>query len=260
MQHIRRYKYSYQTIVRYSTDVTNHHFLLRCTPIEGENQRIIEQEINLLSPTYMNRSMDVFGNIIHYGSMINRHDLFVVASSGVVECDNYGFRDDAPKQIFLSPTPLTSCDSRMSEFCDGACSAPSAVDQAMVLAGQIFHYMDYAPNITTIHTKANESFRLRKGVCQDFAHILIAMCRRRSIYARYVAGFVVGTGQTHAWVEVYDGGVWYGVDPTYNLFITSNYVKIAHGRDATDCSVTRGLYTGIASESTEVRVVLESLF
>ncbi|MFI3288928.1 MAG: transglutaminase family protein [Rikenellaceae bacterium] len=256
---MRSYRYSYQTIVRYSSSVYNHHFLLRCTPRGDGNQRIMEQDLHLLTPTHISNSTDVFGNIIHYGSMMNRHDMFVVASSGVVECYDYRIEDSEPKQMFLAATPMTTCSRQMLEFAESVSKLGSTLDQAIALANAIYINMSYAPGVTTIETKAADSFKLRVGVCQDFAHILVALCRKRGIFARYVAGFVVGTGETHAWVEIHCNGAWYGVDPTHNLLIVNDYIKVAHGRDASDCSVTRGVHFGLAAQTTEVRVVLEPL-
>lgn len=257
---MRSYRYSYQTIVRYSSSVSHHHFLLRCTPREDGNQRIVERDINLLSSSHVTNSTDTFGNVIHYGSMVKRHDIFVIASSGIVECGDYCVEDNSPKQIYLAATSMTTCDGKMATFVDRLETKGNPLDQAIAVADAIYHYMSYAPGVTNTETRAADSFRLGVGVCQDFAHILIAMCRRLGIYARYAAGFVVGTGETHAWVEVYENGVWYGIDPTNNLFIVNDYIKVAHGRDAADCSVSRGVHRGIANQNTEVRVTLEPLF
>ncbi len=256
---MRSYRYSYQTIVRYTSTVSHHHFLLRCTPRGDGNQRIVEQELHLLTPNHISRSTDVFGNNIQYGAMMDRHDLFVIASSGVVECYDYRIDDPTPKHMFLSPTPMTMCDRKMCSFESSVRRVGSSLDQAIALANALHNNMSYASGVTTIETRASESFRLGVGVCQDFAHILIAMCRKRNIFARYVAGFVGGTGETHAWVEIHCDGAWYGVDPTHNMLIVSDYIKVAHGRDALDCSVTRGVHMGTASHSTEVRVLLEEL-
>ncbi|MFI3247709.1 MAG: transglutaminase family protein [Rikenellaceae bacterium] len=257
---MRSYRYSYQTIVRYDSTVSHHHFLLRCTPRGDGNQRIVEQDLHLLTPTHISNSTDVFGNNIHYGSMMDRHDMFVVASSGVVQCYDYRIEDANPQQVYLVATPMTTCSRQMVDFEQEISGTGSTLDQAIALANAIHTTMSYAPGVTSTQTKASESFRLKVGVCQDFAHILIAMCRKRAIFARYVAGFVAGTGETHAWVEIYCNGGWYGVDPTHNLFIVSDYIKVAHGRDASDCSVTRGVHMGASAHTTEVRVLLEQLF
>lgn len=256
---MQSYRYSYQTVVRYTSCVTHHHFLLRCTPREDGNQRLIEQDLNLLTPTNLSTSTDNFGNIIHYGSMIGRHDMFVIASSGVVECKEYCIEDSSPNYIFLVETPITKCDIAMEQFADNIVTAGSNIDKALALSSAIHKHMSYTPGITNTQTKAAESFRAEGGVCQDFAHILITLCRKHGVYARYVAGFLIGTGETHAWVEIYDKGAWLGVDPTNNILIVNDYIKVAHGRDAADCSVSRGVHCGTAEHSTEVRVVLEPL-
>lgn len=119
--------------------------------------------------------------------------------------------------------------------------------------------MCYSPGSTQIDTTAIEVFQQRKGVCQDYAHILIAMCRACGIPARYVNGFMQGVGVTHAWVEVLVNGEWRGIDPTNNRLIEYGYIKLAHGRDAMDCRVNRGVFTGNATEQTEIRVIVEEL-
>jgi transglutaminase-like putative cysteine protease len=88
---------------------------------------------------------------------------------------------------------------------------------------------------------------------------MIALCRRQGIPARYVNGFLVGEGETHAWVEIFDGYNWLGFDPTHNCRISDGYVKLAHGRDAHDCSVSRGMYTGQAQQQTTIHVTLHEI-
>ncbi len=254
---MRSYNYSYQTIVRYSHAVTCHHFLLRCAPRHEGHQRIVESSVNLLSATYLNESVDTFGNTIHYGSMMTRHDMFVVASCGVATCDDYRIEETLPSHVYLCETSMTRCSAEMSEFAQRNDTAEDARHRALTLADAIYRYMNYSTGATDIHTTGAESFSLGAGVCQDFAHILIAMCRKLSIMARYVAGFVVGTGETHAWVEVYSQGAWWGIDPTHNNLIVHDYIKLAHGRDASDCSVIRGVHMGSTVQTTEVRVVVE---
>ncbi len=82
----------------------------------------------------------------------------------------------------------------------------------------------------------------------------------RSLHARYVMGYVIGEGETHAWVEVWSDGAWYGVDPTHNCVVESGYIKVAHGRDAADCSVVRGMRKGVSATASQVRVVVEEIF
>ncbi len=259
MERKREYKFSYQTIVTYSSMVSSYHFLLRCTPSEESFQQIKEHQLQLLAPEKITLSRDAFGNVIHYGHLNDRHDLFVVASNGVVACDKYQIEESAPKIIYKTPTHLTLVDAEMLNFNRSVRCSGSTLETAMALSQALFNYMIYMPGKTSVGTTSIESFGMAAGVCQDFSHILIALCRERAIFARYVVGFVVGTGETHAWVEVWCDGVWYGVDPTHNRKVESGYIKLSHGRDADDCSVVRGTMRGSASHSTQIRVVVEEI-
>ncbi|MBQ3671009.1 MAG: transglutaminase family protein, partial [Treponema sp.] len=107
----------------------------------------------------------------------------------------------------------------------------------------------------------------RKGVCQDYAHLFIALCREAGIVARYVCGMSKGEGATHAWAEFFvpDGefraangqnasGTWYGIDPTRNKFTDDDYVILAVGRDFSDCQVDRGVFCGSVEQRQTVFV------
>lgn len=117
--------------------------------------------------------------------------------------------------------------------------------------------MIYVPGITTVQTTASQSLEMKKGVCQDFAHLLISLCRKAGIPARYVTGFMQGEGFTHAWIEFYDAGFWYGFDPTHNRQIDTGYIKVAHGRDYEDCAIDRGSFKGLAQQKLEVFLKVE---
>lgn len=256
---IKRYRYSYQTVVRFNKMVSDHHFLLRATPRICSQQRSVEQRLYLLSDTDLKSAKDGFGNDIKYGSMRDRHDMFVVSSCGIVDCEEYKIEEPTPHPVFKTQSRMTQIDQEMIEFGRSVNQSGDSLEQAIALAHLIHTQMSYTPGATSIETKAIDFFQLKAGVCQDFAHLLIALCRDRGISARYVVGFVIGTGETHAWVEVYHNGAWHGVDPTHNLHIDYGYIKVAHGRDATDCSVTRGVHRGDPLHTTEVKVLVEEI-
>jgi len=88
---------------------------------------------------------------------------------------------------------------------------------------------------------------------------MIAFCRANKLPARYVNGFLEGVGQTHAWVEVFDGYSWQGLDPTHDRTRLQGYVKIAHGRDSADCPVSRGMFSGNADQQTLINVTLQEI-
>ncbi len=259
MERSKKYKFSYQTIVSYRSMVWAYHFLLRCTPCDAPCQRLVEHQLHLLAPAKMSRAEDVFGNAIHYGYLNEGHDIFVVASNGVVECGEYLFEDAAPAPFYRAQSHLTSCDSSISTFNGGICAEGSSLEVSMALSSALHSHMTYTAGKTSVSTSAAVSFGYGEGVCQDFAHILLAMCRERGFYARYVVGFVVGVGETHAWIEVWCDGAWRGVDPTHNRQVGDGYIKLSHGRDAADCSVIRGSKRGLAQHTTQIRVVVEPI-
>jgi len=104
------------------------------------------------------------------------------------------------------------------------------------------------------HT-ARDVARSRRGVCQDFAHLMLAILRARQIPARYVSGYLAAPGEaveanaSHAWVQVLEGDAWHGLDPANGVLQNEHYVVAAVGRDYDDVPPLRGTYTGAASES-----------
>ena len=90
-------------------------------------------------------------------------------------------------------------------------------------------------------------------MCQDYAHILLALCRREGLTARYVAGTIPGEGETHAWIEVWHEGRWKGFDPTNDRETDESYLTFAVGRDAEDCSLSRGVFIGAGNQNQYIR-------
>jgi transglutaminase-like putative cysteine protease len=128
----------------------------------------------------------------------------------------------------------------------------------------VFENFKYIKGITSIETTLDEIWKLRAGVCQDFAHILLVMLRLLNIPARYVSGYVCphdnnqrGEGATHAWVEAYIPFYgWIGLDPTNNCIVDDSHVRLAIGRKFSDCSPVKGTYKGTAKQTLEVGVAV----
>ncbi|MET0393613.1 MAG: transglutaminase family protein [Chitinophagaceae bacterium] len=126
----------------------------------------------------------------------------------------------------------------------------------------IFTHFKYIKGITTIETTNREILELRSGVCQDFAHVMLEILRNFGIPSRYVSGYICpnkngmrGEGATHAWVEAWiPGEGWTGIDPTNNVWVTNHHVKLAVGRNFTDCSPVKGTFKGPARQSLSVFV------
>ena len=128
----------------------------------------------------------------------------------------------------------------------------------------IFNEFKYIKGITTIETTVKEILEHRSGVCQDFAHVMLEMLRSLGIPSRYVSGYVCpnksgmrGEGATHAWIEAWlPGSGWVGNDPTNNVWVTNNHVKLAVGRNFRDCTPIKGTFKGPARQSLSVYVSL----
>ncbi len=162
---------------------------------------------------------------------------------------------------YLDPSPLTQPDEALRAV---ATSLRMAGAEALPLARRInrwvFETMTYTPGVTSVETTAAEALALSQGVCQDYAHIMLALCRLCDLPARYVSGHLLGEGGTHAWVDVVlpavptlpslgGGGkigpseaVAVAFDPTHGREVGLSYVTVAVGRDYRDVAPTSGSY------------------
>jgi transglutaminase-like putative cysteine protease len=126
----------------------------------------------------------------------------------------------------------------------------------------IFNNFTYIKGITNIETTVDEILEKKAGVCQDFAHVMLELLRMMGIPARYVSGYICpnkngmrGEGATHAWVEAFVPGYgWAGIDPTNNVWVSNHHVKLAVGRNFTDCTPVKGTFKGPARQSLSVYV------
>ncbi len=168
---------------------------------------------------------------------------------------------------FRAPTALTTPDAALEDAAMGTLAAQpphaDAANQAFALCRRVFREMRYAPGATTIHTRAAETWADKKGVCQDYAHVLITLCRAAGLAARYVSGFLPGEGAMHAWVEVFLplSASWSALDPTHDRWANERYIAVAHGRDYADISPSSGTFLGAGAGSTlrhRSRVVIEN--
>ena len=148
---------------------------------------------------------------------------------------------------FLAPTPLVPLYGSWS----GPEPLPGVLAYAQALSDQIYTQFEYVPGSTDISTPLAEFVAGRRGVCQDYAHLMLAAARSRGVPARYVSGYIYagageganGAGATHAWVELYlpYAQEWRGFDPTNNVLVADRHVKVAVGRDYADVPPTKGI-------------------
>tara|TARA_R110000868_G_scaffold4211_13_gene26704 strand:+ start:111487 stop:112344 length:858 start_codon:yes stop_codon:yes gene_type:complete len=128
-----------------------------------------------------------------------------------------------------------------------------------------FHHIYFKAEVTDVTTTLNQIIDERHGVCQDFAHLFCALAKQNNIPARYVSGYLhqgsgyFGDSQMHAWVEAYIPSIgWVGFDPTNNLMVNSNHIKVCHGKDYNDCSPLRGVLSSTGKNQTIYSVQVTS--
>lgn len=255
---MKKFFYNYQAITHFSKPVGKHYFLLRCMPCVNVCQQAGKRELFIHPDGSVIYGADAWKNPIQYGCRMEEHDSFVFVSSGEMRLASYRIPEDSFSDVFRVPSRLTVPSVAMKGLLADV-DEGKPLDCALCLAQKVHDYMHYVSGKTNTDTAAAEAFSLRVGVCQDYAHILITLCRASGISARYVNGFIAGIGETHAWVEVLDGGYWWGIDPTHNCQIENGYIKVAHGRDAMDCPVNRGVFTGMGVQQTDIRVIVEEI-
>jgi transglutaminase-like putative cysteine protease len=157
--------------------------------------------------------------------------------------------------LFLSSTELTQMPKSVNVSFPVYSGETQVFDYLLRLNNFIFELLEYSPESTDVNTPISEVLQIKKGVCQDFAHLFISVCRQNKIPARYVSGYLnqgagfVGSSQLHAWVEalIPDLG-WVGFDATNNLLADHHYIKIAHGTDYRDCSPIIGVLETTGSQ------------
>lgn len=258
---MKKYLYNYQTIVTFSNPICDHQILLRCQPAANDFQSPTDEHLILPPEFRIKKSADAFGNRIIYGGTRDEHSVLAYVCAGIVQCKEYKIQSELMRPFYGLDTPLTHPTKEMEELLP--LTGGSIETQAADICHNIHEAICYEPFSTDVTTSAAEALRQRKGVCQDMAHLMIALCRMKGITARYANGFVEGIGATHAWAEVaipHDkGNVWIGIDPTHDRIIDYGYIKLAHGRDANDCTVNRGTYLGNSIQQTTINVTLQEI-
>lgn len=253
-----RLRFNYKTRIDFSERVQAHHFLLRLLPFDNQAQQLLNGSYCIEPEGKVCVSKDTFGNKIITGYIDQYHDFFEFSSEGTVFCREYKLIETL-NPLYLYPSTFTKPVQTIQDLHMDLCFAEhsSVHDKVCLISQKINSVITYTPGVTGVHTTAEDALALGQGVCQDFAHIMIALCRLSNIPARYVAGFIEGEGFTHAWVEYYTDGAWFAFDPTHDRRVETAYIKISHGRDYNDCVVDKGVFRGLAQQKLEVFVKVE---
>ncbi|MCQ2375533.1 MAG: transglutaminase family protein [Salinivirgaceae bacterium] len=252
-------KYAYRTLLTFSQPVSSHTFMLRCVPYSCPFQRIINESTTVIPNCQIGKSTDSFGSVVQTGYVADFHDAFMFESKGIVDVGRHETHEELDP-IFRHPSALTMPSDKICNTIAGISTSASDTKAWIAeMSNQLAQTFAYRSGTTNVATTAAEAFGLGEGVCQDYAHIAIAMCRKAGIAARYVNGFMIGEGATHAWIEYFDNGTWRAFDPTNNRCVDDSYIKIAHGRDFNDCSINRGHFNGIVQQTVKVSLLVEQI-
>lgn len=228
--------------------------------MENENQHCGSLSFRVTPADTIDEVEDGFGNR-GYAVMIREpHRQVQMSAEGLVRVRAGGVHE-ACHPMYRFPSPHTMPEDNIraflsdaqknygSEFCDMA--------GYRALMNDLYSRFVYEPGITTTRTTASAALAGGRGVCQDYAHILISLMRLQGVPARYTAGMMIGEGASHAWVEVWHDGAWIGMDPTNNQMVDDTYIKLTHGRDFEDGTLDRGCFLGFASQNEIIHVKVE---
>ncbi|MDP8986363.1 MAG: transglutaminase family protein [Pseudomonadota bacterium] len=297
MSGVVHYRVRHETVYSYGGDVAHSHQLLHLTPRDTPLQTCHRRTITLApQPSLRREDIDAFGNHVTRLEYDLPHDrLEVLAEVGVAvrsasvaaAADSEAWETVRAKLVFsgkpLSGDLLDASRYRMessyvrlkqtfTEYGED-CFLPGrpVLLAAESLMRKIHREFKYVPGSTTIRTSAIEAFETRRGVCQDFSHIMIAVLRSRGLAARYVSGYLrtlpppgadaayVGADASHAWVSVFCPPFgWIDLDPTNNLRVNCDHIVIAWGRDFGDVSPLRGVIVGGGRHRLSVRVSVQA--
>lgn len=260
---MKTYRFLYHMQLDFSGVATNHCFTLKCIPHSDERQDIFDLKVKVLPVQEYEEGVDSFGNIYLFGRNNIPHSKFSVSVTGDAVTGKQEFvHGEEEHQLgkYRSFSAYTKPGIQLTSYFEKHYKKMERqLDTAIAFMHQLYADFSYQPGVTNVKTTAEEAIALGKGVCQDYSHILIGLCQMAEIPARYVVGMLEGEGASHAWVEVYSDGYWYGLDPTNDLLVTDGHVKISHGRNYRDCMMNRGVFCGGGMQTQTVQVVLEEV-
>src|SRR5688572_25843759 len=268
-------KYSYEDTVR---DSANQIMLY---PLKDQFQEVIQHQIIISGNPIVSVHRDYYGNEVGTFTHAQPHKELFIDSKLIVETTHRPVPEDTVDQEiqwkefenlkyqvefidFLKQEKFEALPEVKKVIDEEQCKQCTPLQSAKDLCGYIYKNFTYKKGITTVETTVDEIWKIRTGVCQDFAHILLVMLRLMNMPARYVSGYVCpssdgmrGEGATHAWVEVYLPFYgWLGLDPTNNCISNDTHVRLAVGKNFSDCSPVKGTYRGTSNHTLDVIVTV----
>jgi transglutaminase-like putative cysteine protease len=252
---------------------------VRLRPTSDAMQQCRDFKLRLTPAAAVRDYDDFYGNKVHYFDIADHHPKLIIEAISRVETVPMDQRPAVPR-VSLAELEQSSERELLSEFLNDCHYVPLAVEvwreaqdalaegrsdvwnDVRRLGEHIYRRFAYRPKTTGITTRATDVLKLRMGVCQDFAHVHLGLCRSVGIPARYVSGYFLNTTRrvglteaSHAWIEAWIPNYgWAAFDPTHDRPADDRYVKVAVGRDYADISPVNGSYRGPATRSLRVAV------
>ena len=272
--------FQYKTELVFSSPASEHRFILRILPKSDGRQSIRNLSWHIGPSSTVWRTSDSFGNDALAGFINAPHNHFRFGIEGTAEVTDAPFTLPGEKfsrrhslhanrsteefsgllpRVLLYPTELTRVHSALADFYNelDRNASGDTLQRVQFFSHAVHTRLRYERGVTVNSTTAQEAFDLGVGVCQDYAHILLALLRLDKIPCRYVAGLASDYGETHAWVEAWIEDRYYGIDPTRDKLIDSGYIALSSGRDFEDCSVERGIYKGACRGTQMISLLME---
>jgi transglutaminase-like putative cysteine protease len=272
----------HSTVFEYDGTATASYNQARMTPRTSAEQIVVHSRIEVWPPPWTQTYRDYFGTHVTAFEVFDPHQSLMVTSTSTVQTN----RSAAPEPVlswedlaqpavrdthteYLANSTMVSLPDDLAERAKMlAAEIDSPSDAARAMCELVYDEVAYITGSTSVRTQAADAWVQRAGVCQDMAHLVIGGLRRMGIPARYVSGYqhpkkdpVVGdtvTGESHAWVEWWDGG-WRGWDVANAVEPLDRHVVIAAGRDYVDVRPLSGIYSGAATSAMTVEVKLTRL-
>lgn len=226
--------------------VHGHSFALRVIPPETETQHILSCSLSISPCTSTVQTVDAFGNNVTSGYIRDDHRFLDFEIKGTAVTDSEKYKTDY-MPCYLYQSEYTEPDAALTAFYNEhreKCTSSAPAERAKYFCDVLSDTMEYKKGVTDTDTKASEAFAIKAGVCQDFSHVLISILRMDGIACRYAAGLAFCDGETHAWVEYWNGDRWAGIDPANNCPTDEGYLILSQGRDFRDCAIDRGVMFG----------------
>jgi len=288
-----KYRVRHYTEYSYPDAVSTCYNRLCLTPLNISGHICISSEISIVpSPDELTRRTDFFGNSLVFFSVFKEHKRLRVNAHSVVQIDHSeivaprdaaGWQKSVALQVaeagraseviqYTMPSQHVPYSDAIRDFAQECFSERTTLWGAChALMRKIHTSIEFKPGFTTVNTPVESVIRIRKGVCQDFAHLMIAALRNMGVAARYVSGYIetlpppgkerlVGADASHAWVSVYFPELgWVEFDPTNNLLPSDKHIRVAYGRDYFDVAPIKGIVFNSGEQNLMVKVDVERM-